>query len=270
MGWGPWPSPVPRVMPSSSASLSGILRIFAGISPVELKPLYLQLPSRKPRPCLSLRRRAGQEPVPGAVAHRAGEPRPCRRQHRGCSAHVPGKAAFSRTAQLQPPASKCLGDEIQAGRPQHRRTPRHRVPRGSSLLRRAAAGREAGGLRGAGGAALTSWAVLPHAALSGLQQRGAGSPLLSRGAQDLAHPRLQAPLAAAGPALVGAGAPLAPGPRLARLWGDRDTGRGTVATPHWHDPWGVGCGRRLPWHSRVPGCAAVPGGHCRKHWPLCR
>lgn len=55
-----------------------------------------------------------------------GEPRPCRRQHRGCSAHVPGKAAFSRTARLQPPASKCLGDELQAGRPQPRRTPRHR------------------------------------------------------------------------------------------------------------------------------------------------
>lgn len=31
-----------------------------------------------------------------------------------------------------------------------------------------------------------------------------------------------------------------------------------------------GPGSHVSWHSRVPGCTVVLGGHCRKHWPLCK
>lgn len=108
-----------------------------------------------------------------------------------------------------------------------------------------------GGRRG--GAVLTSRAVLPHAALPRLQQRGAGSPLLPGDPQHLPDPRLHTPLAAAGPALVGAGAPLAPGPQLARLCGE-----GTVTAQHRPCPqgppaWGAGAA-----YLGTRGCRAAP------------
>lgn len=103
-----------------------------------------------------------------------------------------------------------------AGR--HQTSPPH--PQHASGL--ASEGRGADpGLRGwqALGAALTSWTMLPQAALPRLQQLRAGSPLLPGSPQNLPRPRLHTPLAAAGLALVGAGAPLAPRPQLARLCG---------------------------------------------------
>lgn len=106
-----------------------------------------------------------------------------------------------------------MGDEIPALRSPLRRTPQ------CSLLLGAGGLRGVGGLRGASGAALTSRALLPQAAPAALQQRGARSPFLPWGARHLAHPRLQTPFRAAAPALVSAGAPLAPGPRLARFCG---------------------------------------------------
>ena len=254
------------------SSYFGGSEVFAGPSPAGLNPPYSQRQCRKPRPCLSLSKRGrmgagARQPRPAAAAHASSGPGPAvegdagqsqavsgaarweqparhgarrgprqprsQRQHqrRGCSAHVPETAAFSRTAQLQPPASKCLGDDSQAHRPLPDR--RHRPPPAARL------GARFGGVRSrprdlgvAGGAVLTSRAVLPHAALPRLQQRRAVGPFLPGGPQHLPDPRLHTPLAAAGLALVGAGAPLAPRPRLTRLCGGQGCRMGTVSTQH--------------------------------------
>lgn len=285
----------------------------AGTSPAGLNPPYSQMRCRKPWPCLSLCKRGGtgagaRQLRPTTAAHASACPGPAvegdasrsqavsgaagweqpawhaarrgpcqprsqhQRQRRGCSAHVPEKAAFSRTAQLQPLASKCLGDDSRARRPPPDR--RHRPPPAAHL------GARFGGVRSrrrdlgvSGGSALTSRAVLPQPALPRLQQRGTGGPLLPGSPRHLPDPCLHTPLAAAGPALVGAGAPLAPRSRLARLCGGQGCRMGTVTTQHpGTSPGtaGTGCGCCLPWHSRVPGCTVVLGGHCRKHWPLCK
>lgn len=128
MGWGPWALQIP---PGDALRLHVAFWDFADFCrffpPRNSRLSVCNCQAESPGPaspfaggqdssrCQGLWLKTGQ-----------GEPCPCRRQHRGCSAHVPGKAAFSRTARLQPPASKCLGDELQAGRPQPRRTPRHR------------------------------------------------------------------------------------------------------------------------------------------------
>lgn len=112
--------------------------------------------------------------------------------------------------------------------------------------------------RAARDAVLTSWAVLLHAALPRLQQRGAGGSFLPGGPRHLPHPRLHSPLAAAGPALVGAGAPLAPGARLARFCGGQGHRTGTVATQHRASPQGPrGWGASAPYLG-TRGCRAAP------------
>lgn len=227
------------------------------------------------RPSLALGHWPAPGPGPGGVRacqEGAARRRRCPRgscQHQGCSAHVPEPGVVSRAAELhshQPRSAR----EVTARLTGHRRLTTLLPWHSSELAWR---GTEGGSWAGA---VLTSWAVLLHAAFPGLQQRRAGDALLPGGLWHLPDPRLHTPLAATGPSLVGAGAPRAPRPRLAGLWlggddkGVQDGGGGLTALGTAPGGAGTGCGCCSPWHSRVPGCAAVLGGHCRKHCPLCR
>lgn len=164
-------------------------------------------------------------------------------QRWGCSAHVPEMTA-------SPRISKCLGDESTALRP----LPEpccHRAP--AAPLGLSLEGRQA---------VLTSRAVLLHAAPPGLQPCGTRGPVLPGSLRHLPHPRLHAPFAAAGSALVGTDAPLAPRPRLARLCKDSDRDRDRTG---WC-PLGAG---HVPRDARGAGAAHLGTRGCRAV-PRCR
>lgn len=228
-----WPSEIPWVTPSCSTSAPafGELRGFCRNLPcVCLNPPYSQLRCRKP-PVTPWQDGSWSS---AASSHHGGScqcpAQPSMEGDTGSSQAVSGTARceqpalglLSTCAWALPRISKCLGDDSMARRP----LPDpccHRSP--AATLGLTLEGGEAVPSRG--GAVLTSWAVLLHAAPPGLQPRGAGSPILPGSLRHLPYPRLHSPLAAARPALVGAGAPLAPRPRLARLCGDR----GRLVTP---------------------------------------